>query len=109
MDGTLLDSSSNISPESAKVIRAAASAGVQVILATGKARPAAIAAARKAQLEGDSLLVSHSRPGVFLQVTTAAYTVVIDALTGGCQDFAVAESPEPPVRQQSGLQLSVRG
>jgi predicted mannosyl-3-phosphoglycerate phosphatase (HAD superfamily) len=68
MDGTLLDSSSNITPESAEVIRAAAAAGVNVILATGKARPAAIAAARKAKLEGDALLVSHSRPGVFLQV-----------------------------------------
>lgn len=68
MDGTLLDSSSNITPDSAKVIRAAAAAGVQVILATGKARPAAIAAAHKAQLEGDALLASHRRPGVFLQV-----------------------------------------
>lgn len=68
MDGTLLDSSSNITPQSAAVIKAAAAAGVQVILATGKARPAAIAAARKAQLEGDTLLVSHRRPGVFLQV-----------------------------------------
>lgn len=68
MDGTLLDSSSNITPESAKVIRAAAAAGVNVILATGKARPAAIAAARKAKLEGDALLVSHRKPGVFLQV-----------------------------------------
>lgn len=68
MDGTLLDSSSNISPDSAQVIRAATAAGVQVILATGKARPAAIAAARKAHLEGDALLVSHRKPGVFLQV-----------------------------------------
>jgi len=68
MDGTLLDSSSNIARESADVIRAAAAAGVQVILATGKARPAAIAAARKAKLEGDALLASHRRPGVFLQV-----------------------------------------
>lgn len=72
MDGTLLDSSSNITPESAEVIRAAASAGVQVILATGKARPAAIAAARKAKLEGDTLLVSHRKPGVFLQVRPEA-------------------------------------
>jgi hydroxymethylpyrimidine pyrophosphatase-like HAD family hydrolase len=69
MDGTLLDSSSNIRPESAKVIKAAAASGVQVILATGKARPAAIAAARKAHLEGDTLLASHRRPGVFLQVS----------------------------------------
>jgi hypothetical protein len=72
MDGTLLDSSSNISPDSAHVIRAATAAGVQVILATGKARPAAIAAARKAHLEGDALLVSHRKPGVFLQVGSGA-------------------------------------
>lgn len=68
MDGTLLDSSSNIRQESAEAIRAAAAAGVKVILATGKARPAAIAACRKARLEGDHLLVSNRRPGVFLQV-----------------------------------------
>lgn len=76
MDGTLLDSSSNITPESARVIRAAAAAGVQVILATGKARPAAIAAARKAKLEGDALLASRSRPGVFLQVCASCGNMV---------------------------------
>eukprot|EP00878_Enallax_costatus_P044374 GHUV01052943.1.p1 GENE.GHUV01052943.1~~GHUV01052943.1.p1 ORF type:complete len:107 (-),score=41.06 GHUV01052943.1:74-394(-) len=68
MDGTLLDSSSNITPDSAAVIRAATASGVEVILATGKARPAAIAAARKAGLEGDEVLVSHRTPGIFLQV-----------------------------------------
>lgn len=68
MDGTLLDSSSNITPDSAAAIRAAIAAGVKVILATGKARPAAIAAARKAGLEGDGLLVSLRTPGIFLQV-----------------------------------------
>jgi hypothetical protein len=83
MDGTLLDSSSNISPDSAQVIRAAAAAGVQVILATGKARPAAIAAARKAHLEGDALLVSHRKPGVFLQVGSGAPCPVCKPLFAG--------------------------
>jgi len=50
-----------------QVIRAATAAGVRVILATGKARPAAIAACRQANLEGDHLLVSSNTPGVFLQ------------------------------------------
>lgn len=68
MDGTLLNSASKVEPASAAVIRAAAAAGVNVILATGKARPAALAACREARLEGDDLLCSHRRPGVFLQV-----------------------------------------
>jgi hydroxymethylpyrimidine pyrophosphatase-like HAD family hydrolase len=68
MDGTLLDSSSRIRPESAEAIRAAAALGVRVVLATGKARPAAIAACRDAGLEGDQMLVSLRTPGVFLQV-----------------------------------------
>jgi hypothetical protein len=90
MDGTLLDSSSNISPGSAAAIRAALSAGVQVILATGKARPAAIAACRKAQLEGNHLLVSARRPGVFLQVHG------VRALRGrgpGCAPPSLSPSP----------------
>lgn len=68
MDGTLLDARSRIRPDSAAVIKAAAALGVQVVLATGKARPAAIAACREAGLEGDTLLVSRRTCGVFLQV-----------------------------------------
>lgn len=67
MDGTLLDSSSRILPSSALAIRAALERGVRVILATGKARPAAIAACRLAGLAGDGLVVSPRGPGVFLQ------------------------------------------
>ncbi|KAI8470741.1 MAG: HAD-like protein [Monoraphidium minutum] len=67
MDGTLLDSRSKILPSSAAAIRAALRAGVRVVLATGKARPAAIAACEAAGLAGERLLVSRGGPGVFLQ------------------------------------------
>lgn len=67
MDGTLLDSNSRITPDSVEAVQSACAAGVRVLLATGKARPAAIAAAARAGLEGDSLLVSCNSPGVFLQ------------------------------------------
>ncbi|KAF5829542.1 hypothetical protein DUNSADRAFT_15939 [Dunaliella salina] len=67
MDGTLLDNSSRIHPDSAEAIKAACAAGVRVLLATGKARPAAIRAADMAGLAGDNLLVSARTPGIFLQ------------------------------------------
>ncbi|GBF97297.1 hypothetical protein Rsub_09988 [Raphidocelis subcapitata] len=67
MDGTLLDSDSKIRPASAKVIRAALDQGTRVVLATGKARPAAVTACAAAGLAGEGLLVSRSGPGVFLQ------------------------------------------
>jgi hydroxymethylpyrimidine pyrophosphatase-like HAD family hydrolase len=67
MDGTLLDSRSRILPSSAAAIRAALAKGVTVVLATGKARPAAVAACAVAGLAGDGLLVSERGPGVFLQ------------------------------------------
>ncbi len=67
MDGTLLDSNSRILPSSVAAIRAALDRGTRVILATGKARPAALAACAAAGLAGDGLLVSSRGPGVFLQ------------------------------------------
>lgn len=67
MDGTLLDSRSRILPSSAAAIRAALARGVRIVLATGKARPAAVAACDAAGLAGDGLLVSPRGPGVFLQ------------------------------------------
>ena len=42
-------------------------AGVRVILATGKARPAAIQALSKVGLVGEGLVVSLKGPGIFLQ------------------------------------------
>lgn len=67
MDGTLLDSTSNVLPSSVAAIRAALNKGVTVILATGKARPAAMAAMRKVGLCGEGLVVSTKGPGIFLQ------------------------------------------
>ncbi|GAX75731.1 hypothetical protein CEUSTIGMA_g3174.t1 [Chlamydomonas eustigma] len=67
MDGTLLDSNSRILLSSVKAIKAACKLGVRVVLATGKARPAAIKACRQYGLEGDNLVVSSRSPGLFLQ------------------------------------------
>jgi len=69
MDGTLLDSRSRIPRSAVQAVKDVLRArkDTRIILATGKARPAAIAAARAAGLEGDHLLVSPATPGVFLQ------------------------------------------
>lgn len=67
MDGTLLDSSSRVLPSSVTAIRAALAAGVTVMLATGKARPAAMAAMAAVGLAGDGLVVGPRHPGLFLQ------------------------------------------
>lgn len=64
MDGTLLDGASRALPCSAAAIRRAVAAGVTVILATGKARPAAAAALEPVGLDG---LASPAAPGIFLQ------------------------------------------
>ena len=52
MDGTLLDSASRVLPSSVAALRAALAQGVRVCLATGKARPAAMAAMRTVGLTG---------------------------------------------------------
>jgi rRNA maturation RNase YbeY len=65
MDGTLLNSKSFITPKTADALRAAMEAGVTVIIATGKTRPAAIAALSPVGLAGS--ILSESTPGVFLQ------------------------------------------
>ena len=68
MDGTLLDSNSRVLPSSVTAIHAALAAGVTVMLATGKARPAAIAAMHTVGLAGPGLVVNSSHhPGLFLQ------------------------------------------
>ncbi|KAK9136152.1 hypothetical protein Syun_015482 [Stephania yunnanensis] len=67
MDGTLLNSKSLISPTNAEALREAMSRGVQVVIATGKARPAAITALRMVDLAGKDGVMSESSPGVFLQ------------------------------------------
>ncbi|KAK9109062.1 hypothetical protein Sjap_017122 [Stephania japonica] len=67
MDGTLLNSKSLISPTNAEALREAMSRGVQVVIATGKARPAAITALRMVDLAGKDGVISEYSPGVFLQ------------------------------------------
>lgn len=64
MDGTLLDGTSSVLSSSADAIRAALARGVHVVLATGKARPAAQAALRAT---GIAELASAAAPGIFLQ------------------------------------------
>lgn len=54
MDGTLLDSRSRVLPSTVDALRAALARGVTVVLATGKARPAAIAAMETVGLAGDT-------------------------------------------------------
>ncbi|KAJ7520298.1 hypothetical protein O6H91_20G077400 [Diphasiastrum complanatum] len=67
MDGTLLNSSSKVTQRTAKAVRAAIQHGVQVVIATGKTRPAAIRALRAVGLEGEGGAISTTSPGVFLQ------------------------------------------
>ena len=50
--GTLLDARSKVLPSSVQALRAAINAGVRICLATGKARPAAIAAMQPVGLAG---------------------------------------------------------
>lgn len=67
MDGTLLNTKSFITQKTADALRAAVDAGVTVVIATGKTRPAAMAALAPVGLAGEGGLLSESTPGVFLQ------------------------------------------
>ncbi|XP_022975664.1 endoribonuclease YBEY, chloroplastic [Cucurbita maxima] len=67
MDGTLLNSKSQITPTTVKALKEALSRGVKVVIATGKARPAVISILEKAGLAGKDGVVSEFSPGVFLQ------------------------------------------
>jgi Cof subfamily protein (haloacid dehalogenase superfamily) len=66
MDGTLLNSNSELLPSSVEALRMATDRGVQVILATGKARPAAMKALERVGL-ADNTIVGVKTPGIFLQ------------------------------------------
>ncbi|XP_057452368.1 endoribonuclease YBEY, chloroplastic isoform X2 [Lotus japonicus] len=67
MDGTLLNSRSQISSATAKALREASSSGVKIVIATGKARPAVIDIFKMVDLAGKDGIVSEFSPGVFLQ------------------------------------------
>eukprot|EP00884_Botryococcus_braunii_P004928 jgi/Botrbrau1/14436/Bobra.0014s0082.1 len=90
MDGTLLDSRSQILPSSVEVVRAALAAGVRVCLATGKARPAAMSALSRVGLSGEGLVVSRTGPGIFLQ-GLAVHCPKGDLIEGSQLDMAVVE------------------
>ncbi|XP_020264919.1 uncharacterized protein LOC109840612 isoform X2 [Asparagus officinalis] len=67
MDGTLLNSKSQISTTTAEALKEAISRGVNIVIATGKTRPAVINALKMVNLTGKDGIVSESSPGIFLQ------------------------------------------
>ncbi|KAL9443234.1 hypothetical protein AB3S75_016566 [Citrus x aurantiifolia] len=67
MDGTLLNSESQISLTTAKALKEALSRGLKVVVATGKTRPAVISALKKVDLVGRDGIISEFAPGVFIQ------------------------------------------
>ncbi|KAI3716819.1 hypothetical protein L1987_67990 [Smallanthus sonchifolius] len=67
MDGTLLNSKSQISDTNAKALREASSRGVKVVIATGKTRPAVLALLKTVDLAGRDGIASEYSPGVFIQ------------------------------------------
>ncbi|KAG6644034.1 endoribonuclease YBEY, chloroplastic isoform X2 [Carya illinoinensis] len=67
MDGTLLNSRSQISSANVKALKEAVSRGVKVVIATGKARSAVISILKMVDLSGKDGVVSEFSPGVFLQ------------------------------------------
>ncbi|EAZ13478.1 hypothetical protein OsJ_03394 [Oryza sativa Japonica Group] len=66
-DGTLLNSKSQVTARNAEALREARSRGVNIVIATGKARPAVIDALNMVDLSGRTGIVSESSPGIFLQ------------------------------------------
>ncbi|XP_074567483.1 endoribonuclease YBEY, chloroplastic-like [Curcuma longa] len=67
MDGTLLNSKSQITATTAEAIREAVSRGVKIVIATGKTRPAVISALKMVDLAGKNGVISEFSPGIFLQ------------------------------------------
>lgn len=90
MDGTLLDSKSQVLPSSVEALRMATDRGVQVILATGKARPAAIKALDNVGLSED-IIVGTKTPGIFLQ-GLQVYGRNGCALGGGALDMSIVKN-----------------
>ncbi|CAH9100305.1 unnamed protein product [Cuscuta europaea] len=67
MDGTLLNSKSQITLATAQALKEATSRGVKVVIATGKTRPAVISLMKTVDLAGKDGIISEFSPGVFLQ------------------------------------------
>ncbi|XP_021275492.1 uncharacterized protein LOC110410212 isoform X2 [Herrania umbratica] len=67
MDGTLLNSKSQVSLTNARALKEASSRGVKIVVATGKARPSAISVLQMVDLAGKDGILSEHSPGVFLQ------------------------------------------
>uniref|UniRef100_N1R2I3 Phosphatase yidA n=1 Tax=Aegilops tauschii TaxID=37682 RepID=N1R2I3_AEGTA len=67
LDGTLLNSKSQVTARNAEALKEARSRGVNIVIATGKTRPAAIDALNMVDLSGRNGIVSESSPGIFLQ------------------------------------------
>ncbi|XP_027084608.1 endoribonuclease YBEY, chloroplastic isoform X1 [Coffea arabica] len=67
MDGTLLNSESQVSTSNATALKVAISRGVKIVIATGKTRPAVIRLLKKVDLAGKGGAISEFSPGIFLQ------------------------------------------
>ncbi|KAL6501997.1 hypothetical protein OROGR_027130 [Orobanche gracilis] len=67
MDGTLLNSKSQISLLTAEALKEASSRGVKVVVATGKTRPAVLNIFKMVNLAGKDGIISEVSPGVFVQ------------------------------------------
>ncbi|XP_062018796.1 endoribonuclease YBEY, chloroplastic-like isoform X1 [Rosa rugosa] len=67
MDGTLLNSKSQLSSTTARALKEASSRGVKIVIATGKARPAVMRVFKMVDLAGKDGIVSEFSPGVYLQ------------------------------------------
>ncbi|GLT85479.1 hypothetical protein SLE2022_036690 [Rubroshorea leprosula] len=67
MDGTMLNSKSQISQGNASALKEALSRGIKIVAATGKTRPAAIQVLDEVGLAGRDGILSEYSPGVFIQ------------------------------------------
>ena len=79
MDGTLLDSSMQISPENAAAIKHATEQGVEFIVATGRNRTEALPALEQVGIE--CAMVTLNGAQVFDKTGQSLFTVPIDAQT----------------------------
>ncbi|KAF3335030.1 phosphatase YxeH [Carex littledalei] len=67
MDGTLLNSQSQITETTAQALKEAVSRGVKIVIATGKTRPGVINVLKNVGLVGKGGVVSNYSPGIFIQ------------------------------------------